>query len=276
MPETRVDWNYLRKKKKQVGGWLQRVDAEIIGAILEYQEREMVIGGAVEIGVHHGKSFIPIASALRDDERALCIDIFGAQELNLDSSGRGDLEVFRANLARFGIDESRVRVLQQSSESVTADDIRQAVGTVRYFSVDGGHWKSIVENDLELAENTVGNDGVIALDDYCRAEWPDVSAGYISWQQDTTSRFVPFAIGSNKLYLCHEDRVAAYREALRTEFLSHYWTKSYATFAGEVDCYRLEPWEQDEAGPLSTLRSILGWYRPGLFAKLTTSKQKVR
>jgi len=267
-------WNYLRYSKKDVGGWLQRVDAEIIGAILEFQHKQCITGSCVEIGVHHGKSFIPLCMALRGDELALCIDVFDDQSKNLDASGKGDLNSFQANLAKFGIDPSRIRVFKGSSEDVNHDYILQQVGPVRFFSIDGGHWRSIVQNDLCLAEKTLTRDGVIALDDYCRAEWPDVTTGYTLWQEKTESDIIPFAAGSNKLFLCRKDSAAAYCTALKTPFLSHYFSKSYRSENAEVDCYRVELVKQDEERMKSALALMLKIFRPDIFIALKTKVRR--
>ncbi len=265
-------WDYLRRGKRQVHGWLQRIDAEIIGALLDYQEREGILGGCAEIGVHHGKSFIPLCMALRDGERALCIDLFDDQSRNLDSSGKGDLGRFEKNLTAFRIDRSRIRIFQGSSEDVAPAYVLEQVGPVRFFSVDGGHWSAIVQNDLRLAESTLGPDGVIALDDYCRAEWPDVTTGYTLWQEKTESDLVPFAVGSNKLYLCRSASVPAYRAALETPFLKRYFGKHYRSGRWEVSSYRVEPVEQDEATLRSALALTLKIFRPELYFALASRR----
>ena len=261
-------WSYLRHDKKAVNGWLQRVDAEIIGSVLGFQQQKNIVGGCVEIGVHHGKSFIPLCMALREGEQALCIDIFDDQSKNLDASGKGDFDAFQANLARFHIDPARVSVCKGSSEDVKPDQILQQVGPVRFFSVDGGHWKSIVQNDLLLAEKTLAEGGVIALDDYFRAEWPDVTSGYTLWQEQSTSDIVPFAVGSNKLYLCRKNYAPEYRAALKTPFLLHYFSKSYRSQNAEIDCYRLEPFKQDEEPAKSAIGFMLKMFRPDIFLAL--------
>lgn len=267
-------WHYLRTGKRDVEGWLQRVDAEIIGAILEFQDSQNVAGGCAEIGVHHGKSFIPLCLALRQDERALCIDLFGDQSKNLDASGKGDLKAFKDNLARHLIDTSRIRIFEGSSEDVTCDYILEQVGPVRFFSVDGGHWKTIVQNDLRLAEQSLSAQGVIALDDYCRAEWPDVTVGYALWQESTRSDIVPFAAGSNKLFLCRRASAAAYREALKTPFLSHFFSKTYRSENIDFDCYRVEPVEQDETPWKRALALTMRIFRPDLLLSLKALNDK--
>jgi hypothetical protein len=269
-------WEYLRKDKKDVNGWLQRVDAEIIGSILTFQDQQDFRGSCVEIGVHHGKSFIPLCMSLKADEQALCIDLFDDQEKNLDSSGKGDFNVFKKNIEKFGFDLSLIRILKGSSEDVRPDDILSQVGQVRFFSVDGGHWESIVRNDLILAEKTLTTEGVIALDDNCRAEWPDVTYGYTLWQNETKSDIVPFASGSNKLYLCRKDYAQKYRAALESPFLSHYFTKSYRTDKSEIDCYRVEAFKQDEESTIRAMLISFSIFRPDIFVTIREWFRKVR
>jgi len=128
-----------------------------------HQDSLGIQGGTAEIGVHHGKSFIPLCLGLRDGERAVCVDIFEDQAHNVDLSGQGSREKLDRNLERFSVAADRVVVLKASSFDVSAKQIVDAVGSVRFFSVDGGHWRDIVVNDLNIAGNAVGEMGVIAL-----------------------------------------------------------------------------------------------------------------
>ena len=124
------------------------------------------------------------------------MDIFQNQRLNKDLSGKGDRTVFESNLAKFGIGRERVFIDTRSSQQVQPTDILNAVGPVRFFSVDGGHWLEIVQTDLRLAESSLSDHGVIALDDFHRPEWPDVSAGYFAWYASRSRLIVPFPSGS--------------------------------------------------------------------------------
>lgn len=255
-------WAYLRRDKRHVRGWLQRIDAEIIGAILDYQQREQIGGGCAEIGIHQGRTFVPLCLALQPGEKALAIDLFEDQSRNLDGSGVGNLPAFHANLERFGIDRQAVCEIHGSSEDVTPAQVKGLIGKVRYFSIDGGHWRGIVQNDLRIAEATLADRGVVVLDDYCRAEWPEVTEGYALWRAATTSDIAPFASGSNKLYLCRKAHAAAYRAALKTPFLSRYWTKSYEQGDDVIDNYRVELLAQDEDGLRGAFYSALKIFRP--------------
>ncbi len=267
--------NYIKSDKKRIKGWFQRIDAEIIGALLEYQNNKNIEGACTEIGVHHGKSFIPLCLSLKNNEKALCIDIFDDQKKNLDKSGKGNLDQFNKNLSKHHIDTESIVVCQCSSEEISHDKIIEKVGNVRFFSVDGGHWKSIVINDLNLAEKTLTRDGVIALDDYCRADWPEVTSGYNYWQENTKSKLVPFAIGSNKLYICNKEMVKTYQNALRTLFLNSYFSKSYESQDNSrIDSYRTEFVQQDETSIKKSLKLYSKIFTPNLYIKLFQGKKR--
>jgi Methyltransferase domain len=259
---------YSRRGKKCVEGWFQRIDAEIFSTLLAYQNTRGIAGGCCEIGVHHGKSFIPLCLSLNAHELALCIDIFEDQTRNLDQSGCGDRETLFANLKRFGIHLSRIRIIDESSENVSFDRIIREVGPVRFFSIDGGHWKSIVQNDLALAGGSLVQGGVIALDDVFRTDWPEVSFALASWLERGKAKIVPFACGTNKLYLCHEDFAIAYRESLRTEFLTTFYVKTYRSKDFELDSYRFEIKRGDEADFKEISRIIMRVFFPDVFFTL--------
>jgi hypothetical protein len=183
--------NYVARDNRHIHGWFARIDAEIFRAILLCQVEKRLSGSAVEIGVHHGRSFIALCLGLANGEKAYCIDIFESQMLNKDVSGRGDRVIFAANLANFSVDDGKVVVDARSSQEVETSDIIDAVGPARFFSIDGGHWLEIVQNDLRLAEASLATHGVIALDDFHRAEWPNVSAGYFAWYPSRKKPLVP-------------------------------------------------------------------------------------
>lgn len=167
-------------------------------------------------------------------------------------------------------------MIKGSSEDITADEIAEQVGPVRFFSVDGGHWKSIVQNDLRIAAAALSADGVIALDDYCRADWPDVTLGYALWQHNTDSNIVPFAVGSNKLYLCRRNYAEEYRAALNTPFLRNFFSKSYLSDVAIVDSYRLEPVGQDEERKIKAVLLSFGIFRPDIFIILNNWLRRIR
>jgi len=205
---------YCRSDYKSINGWLHQLDAELFLHFLQFQSRSGIVGATAEIGVHHGKSFVPLCLALQGPEKALCIDIFEDQTHNLDASGFGSREILEKNLARYAAPMDKVRILKASSFDVTPAQIRDLVGEVRFFSVDGGHWRDIVVNDLNLAAAVLHEGGVIALDDFLHKEWPDVTHGFFDWYAAGGAEFGPIAISQGKLYLAHRRVLQTYLDGI--------------------------------------------------------------
>ncbi len=219
---------YTYANRRKIKGWLSEIDNKIFETILRYQKDSNIVGGTAEIGLHHGKSFIPLCIYLRSNERAYGIDLFNNQELNLDASGHGSKDKVVRNLEAFEISPDSYFLDGRSSDQVDPVEIIDKVGRVRFFSVDGGHWEAIVENDLALASKVLAQGGVIAIDDYLRPDWPGVASGFHHWYRENHLEFKIFTIGFNKAYLCKSEFVERYQEAIKKcEFLSVMKRKDY-------------------------------------------------
>jgi Methyltransferase domain len=273
---------YKKRGKRGVAGWFTRIDAEIFATLLAFQNEQKIAGSCCEIGVHHGKSFIPLCLCLGKNEFAMCIDVFEEQAKNLDVSGSGDRQLLVRNLVAWGVEigtrQSFVRIVSESSEEITAERILDDVGPVRFFSIDGGHWETIVKNDLNLASAVLAHGGIIALDDIFRAEWPDVTLAFAAWfnRAGSVPDIVPFACGSNKLYLCNRDFTSTYRECLRTDFLTTFYAKTYKSKYFELDSYKTEIRNWDETDFKGACRTALEVFFPDFRFKLKTGKRAVK
>jgi hypothetical protein len=92
---------YLKHGHKFVEGWMLPAAGKMIATLSAVQEARHIRGNVAEIGIHHGKVFILLYLLTRGEERAVAVDLFANQTLNIDDSGAaGDLDKFRANLAR--------------------------------------------------------------------------------------------------------------------------------------------------------------------------------
>jgi Methyltransferase domain len=275
MAEVTSQMDYAFRGRNRVKGWFSRIDAEMFHAITHTQNQHSLTGSMVEIGLHHGKSFIALCLALKDTEKAYGVDLFENQALNRDLSGKGSRTHVEANLARFGIDLSSVVLDARSSEEVTALDIINSTGRARFFSVDGGHWLAMVENDLLLAERSLMKHGVVALDDFHNPEWPEVSAGYFSWWAKRSAPIVPFAVGLNKLYLCFEEYADFYRGILQeSDFLTAFLAKHYLFQGQRVPIYR--PWVWPDFSFRQRAVDYLKLVHPDAYVALRRMKRKLR
>jgi hypothetical protein len=223
---------YRRVGHRFVTGFLESEVLLVLDELNAAQGAAGVSGSVAEIGVHHGKLFLGLHLLRRDGEPSLAVDLFGDQERNVDSSGRGDVEKFRANVALWATDDGLV-VHQGDSTQLTAEQVRDLVGGVRLFSVDGGHTAEIVQSDMALAEACLVDGGVVIADDVFNQRWPGVAVGTLQYIEDGAT-LVPFAIGFNKVFFTQPAHVPAYRAALESRFArSARLTTTESTFAGQ-------------------------------------------
>jgi hypothetical protein len=203
---------YVRGGNFFVEGWLSSAAAVTICTLSERQRDLDVTGAVAEIGIHHGKLFILLYLLSQTPEKAVAIDVFEDQHLNVDSSGRGDLRIFQSNMNRHA-DSTRLIVHKGTSLAVKGSDVvRLADNKVRLFSVDGGHTEDITANDLAIADEALTEGGIIILDDVFNDLFPGVTNGlhrYFACKPD----LVPFAVGANKTYFCRPPYAEPYRKA---------------------------------------------------------------
>ena len=268
---TDTDISYTRLKR--VEGWLSWVDHAIFRTIVAGQAGR-VAGALAEIGVHHGKSFVPLAAASGADG-LYAIDLFEDQGANLDRSGKGDLARFEATLAAFGIDRARVTIDARPSSEVAPRDILDAVGPVRFFHIDGGHHLDAVVNDIDLAVAVLHEDGVIAIDDVFRPEWPEVSMGAFGSRRLQEAGFACFAIGFNKAYFCRAPAVEIYRPLLEGHArLGCFLHKRYRVGERAILVYQkcpLPEWSFPQV-----VAWYLGVYHPLTFLGLVPAVRRIR
>jgi Methyltransferase domain len=162
---------YVRYNYK-VPGWLHWYSARIIVDLSHIQVNAGFEGAVGEIGVHMGRLFILLKLLASPHEKAIAIDVFEDQHLNVDRSGCGDQIAFLTNLERWASTRD-VELIQRSSLEVSPEEIIARVGKCRIISVDAGHTEECTVNDLYLAEAAASDHGIIILDDFFNAYWPD-------------------------------------------------------------------------------------------------------
>ncbi len=267
-----MEHGFLYSKIRKIKGWLTRTDYEIMTSLMDAQDASNLKGSAAEIGVHHGKSFVVLASR---NEVSYAIDIFDMQEYNTDKSGSGDLEAFRSNLRRFGIRDNRVIIDKRMSGDVFADDILNHVGPVRIFHIDGGHHLDAIQHDVQLAIESSAPHGVIVIDDMFRPAWPEVSQGVFTSAPLKDGDFVLFAVGFNKGYWCRREFVGQFRQALKENaFLSALVSSEYQTENSNLLVFQTYPQPEWSFGKL--LRWLFELYFPNTLHRAVSLKRRLR
>ncbi len=229
---------YVALGMRRIDGWLTPLDAGMTAAVAAFQGAEGLPGSVGEIGIHHGRMFLILALGLRAGERGFAVDVFDDQEANLDRSGRGDEAIFRANLARHGVDAGRVTILRRSSLTLAWPEIQPAVGQpIRLASVDGGHTADVVAHDLALMADGLAEHGVIVLDDYFTAEFPGVSEGAARFLLARPGAVVPFAVGDSRMLFCRPAWAERYRAVLARSPAQRQHVKDAALWGGTAGVY---------------------------------------
>lgn len=237
--DTAAFSRYVGGAHKRVDGWLSALDAHLTALIAQIQAEDGTAGSVGEIGVHHGRLFIALALAARPGERAFAVDLFEDQAGNIDRSGEGDETLFKRNMARFGVDATRVDTFRGNSLKLSWPAIEARVGArARLFSVDGGHTAEVAANDLFIAEDGLHDRGVIILDDYFNVEFPAVSEAMNKVMAERPGRLAAFAIGDNKLFLSRPAAAAHYRNRLNALVADRFKVHDTLMFGRELAVFR--------------------------------------
>jgi hypothetical protein len=227
------------KGQKAVKGWLDPYSAKVIVELGDIQESHNLAGAVGEIGVHEGRLFILLRLLRRPGEKSLAIDVFEDQHLNVDRSGRGNLDKFVQNVETWSGHDDLV-IVQNSSLDVRPEELLRKAGKFRLFSVDGGHTEECAYNDLRLAVAVLTAGGVIILDDFSNYHWPSVAAGAARFFLESETAARPFATSPNKMYVATLEYHDRYRTALKASH-GEYFYRSCTMFGHEVDVYEARP-----------------------------------
>lgn len=156
-----------------------------------------ISGDVFEIGVHHGKSAIAIASLRGAGRRFFATDLFEElQTQNISNSGLGNKEAFLRNMKAFFEDTSFISTITADSGTLKADDLGYEFS---FCHIDGGHSANETYQDLNLCAQIALPGGLIGLDDYFNPAFPGVSEGAIRFMTEHKEALIPIAIGYGKV-----------------------------------------------------------------------------
>lgn len=244
-----------------VSGWLSDATARVSHRLMEAQTLAGVSGGLCEIGVHHGRYFIALATGLVGAESALAVDMFETESVY--GPGSRNREIFTNHLAEF-VPSVPVNLIEADSTTLKPEQISALTGPVRFFSVDGGHTAAIARNDISLAASVLHPQGIVAVDDVMNVEWTGVLTGisnYLAGQP----RLEPVAIIPNKLLMSFPPAVEYYKTML-TEMFPGKWLGRESDFLGRnievfydpAPSLSAKDWEQEYKRVVNSRRYHVG------------------
>lgn len=202
-----------------VQGWM---DPGIVNFVrMVASATEGVAGGALEIGVHHGKFFVAINGIVDPTEPSVAIDLYeSGQKQNIDNSGRGSLAKLQESLTQHDRHRGTNVVIHPADSTILIPSEVLALSQGKKFrvvSIDGGHTAEHTISDLKLAEQVVSGSGFVFVDDFLNRHWLGVIDGVTTFLR-TRPTLWPVACGFNKLVMCKMSAHPAHAALFKQSF----------------------------------------------------------
>jgi hypothetical protein len=191
----------------------------LLHIIYDLFESRQVPGGALEIGVHHGKFFIALNGLVDAGHKSVALDLFDQQELNIDYSGSASQQHFSNHLSRFDRHKgANVVIKAGDSISISPDSLLKLSGCpFKLISIDGGHTAEHTISDILLADKVLDPFGFIFVDDILNSHWLGVVDGVTAYLR-TNPRLWPLTVGYNKMIMCRMSVHNIYRAFFQEKF----------------------------------------------------------
>ena len=205
---------FLASKVAPISGWLHDEAALLTAHLARAQRASGLSGPTLEIGVFKGKYLSVLYELSKPAEIVVGVDLFiGASGIALALV----LDDVRGNIAKACGDAARLKLLVANSLEITAQALRERAGSsqFRFISIDGGHTREIVRNDMALAHSLLQPGGIIALDDAFNHTTPGVIEGTAEFFLRSTPALAPFAHCYNKLFFTTPEHHRRYLDETR-------------------------------------------------------------
>ena len=199
---------YVRLSQ-DVDGWFNIESAAVWASLLELQNQRKIHGDFLEIGVFKGKSAILSSLYARENERCVFVDPVVTNEAkSAVMSVRKSNNIFIEALS--GTIQNDARLYEKGTEAY------------RWIHVDGEHTQEQVIGDLQIAEKLLHKTGIIAIDDFFSANYPQVTSGVFQFLEQARGRFSMFLCGYNKGYLARPVASLIYLEHIAKQMMADF------------------------------------------------------
>lgn len=188
-----IDFSRVLEVQRTIDGSLLEESAAIWCVLLEAQHatwswKGLTGGDYLEIGTLHGKSASILASFAHAYGNALTI-----VDPQIPEATRRTLDALTP----------RVGYIESMSENLLYSQYHmQNIRKVAFAHIDGMHRFSAVASDLRICEDTLGNYGIISVDDFHTDLYPQIPAATYKYLFSGMSDLCMFLVGMNKAYLC--------------------------------------------------------------------------
>lgn len=188
------------RRLSDVKGWFHPVDQVLFDWILSRQLDRAEHGDLVELGAYLGKSAIFMGAYLRADETFTVCDLFDSpapDKANSAEMGKSystlTRRAFEANYRSFH--DGLPQIVQEPSSGITA---HVEADSCRFVHIDASHLYEHVHADIAAAQQVLGQDGIVVLDDFRAEHCPGVAAA--TWGAVASTGLKPLCITATKFY----------------------------------------------------------------------------
>lgn len=200
------------KSRQELKGWFYPESFRVFSEILVAQKHNNVKGDILEIGAYYGQSATTLAYHLQEGEKLYCNDLFEHPENQQVWNIRNDRKVYLKPPT------SKEFLLKLSS--IIPDKISSIVPIVapsrelpklvgkqqfRFIHIDGFHDYKTTLLDLEFSMKHIFPGGVVALDDWRNADWPEVGRSFIYFLHKYKTRVSVKYVEDRKIYFTVEN-----------------------------------------------------------------------
>jgi len=196
---------FIDGRHSELEGWFFGPDQLAFYELCALQERLQIAGDLGEVGVFKGKSLVLLSLLKRDAERLLGFDLFMEDHLEATQSA---LSAFNA--------EKNVELFKGLTSEISLEKLDETIRSpLRFLHIDAGHEYHEVLEQLAIFTPYLGDQAIIAMDDYQDREFPGIEAAVLDFaEQDRPRRFVPFFAGGNKMFLCNFTMAPMFQSSL--------------------------------------------------------------
>ncbi|MFF4923979.1 class I SAM-dependent methyltransferase [Kitasatospora sp. NPDC001261] len=221
-------------KRDDIPGWFFSLDRAAFSHLLSAQTAAGVTGDILELGSYLGRSAVLLGDHLQPGERLTVCDLFDSEAGDADNAAEMNMS-YRKTLTRSAFEANYLAFhgelpeIVQAPTSVLADG-RVRADSCRFVHVDASHLYEHVAGDIAVARAALGENGVVALDDYRSEHTPGVSAAV--WEAVFTGGLRPVLLTPMKFYGTWGDAAAAQAVLRERDWPTEGYTVDEDTIAG--------------------------------------------
>ena len=194
----------FREKFADIPGFNWPLSEATWSFLLAQQNNSRITGHYLELGVFRGRSANLAAQFLSREELCILVDINDISDV----------------CARISSYRDEPLIIRTPSDQLNYTDAKEYKGQCRLIHVDANHSGYAVIDDLNLSAEYVGRHGVICIDDFFSARYPQITQATYKWL-DLNPNFKMILCGYNKSYIVHLKSFALYDRLIRTYFQSY-------------------------------------------------------